>query len=153
MRHGAGSLLPLRKEFFGFAHFRALQMANFYSQVFNGGGDDGQDGKEHGVAVAWDDLGGMGFRRQSQPRRHMVLHTGIDIGKGANSARYGAGGDVRTRAFQAAFAPFKNGIMPRQFNAECRGLCMDAMAAANGQSFPMFVGAGFERCQQFVQIL
>ncbi len=58
--HGGGALLFFGKEFFGFADFGALQVADFCGDFIEGGGDDGERGEIGGVAVALNDLAADG---------------------------------------------------------------------------------------------
>ena len=59
--HGAAALLAGVEELLGFAHFAALEVADFGGQALDAAGDDGQGAEEGGVAVAGDDLGGDEF--------------------------------------------------------------------------------------------
>ena len=58
VRHGAGALLLLGEELFGFADFGALQVADFSGYFVEGTGEDGEGGDVGCVAVALDDLRG-----------------------------------------------------------------------------------------------
>src|ERR1700758_2978982 len=58
VRHGGGSLLLFAEEFFGFANFGTLQVADFGRDLVERGGDHGQRGEIVGVAIALDDLRG-----------------------------------------------------------------------------------------------
>ena len=80
------ALLARREILLRFQHFRALQMPNLGRQVLHRRGNDAQHGKELGVAVARDDLGGNGFRRQPQLLGDIGLHTRVHRGIGADRA-------------------------------------------------------------------
>lgn len=58
VRHGAGALLFLGEELFGFADLGALEVADFGGDLVECAGEDGEGGDVGGVAIALDYLRG-----------------------------------------------------------------------------------------------
>ena len=97
------------------------------------------------MAVARDDLGGDGLRRQPERARDMRLDARIDIGEGADGAGDGAGRDLVARAFQPRRARAELGIGEGQLQPEGGRLGMDAVRAADGRRELVLEGAALQR--------
>ena len=82
----------------------------------------------------------------------MHFHPGIDIGKGADSARNGAGGDLRAGGFQPGAVAGEFGIVAGQLDPEGRRLGVDTVAAADTDGVFVFQCALFERREQGIDI-
>ena len=76
-------------------------MPDLGRQILHRGSDDAQNGEEHGVAIARNDLGGVRLHRQTQLFGHVLLDEGIDVGERAHRPGNGAGGDVLARRLKA----------------------------------------------------
>ena len=127
-------------------------MAHFGGQPFDAAGDHAQRGKEHGVAVARDDLGGNRLNRQAQLLRHIFLNLRIDIGEGADRARNGASGDIGARRHQPGAATVELGIGLRELDAKGGWLGVDAVAAAHSGGEFVLQGAAFDGGEQGIHV-
>ena len=81
------------EELFCFLNFGALHVADLSHDVFHGGCDDAQCGKEHRVAVAWYDLGADRLWRQAKLFADVFFDGWVNVGECANSAGDCAGCD------------------------------------------------------------
>ena len=104
------------------------------------------------MAVARDHLAGDGFDLKPHGFGHMRFHPWIDIGKCADGAGNGAGGDFGPRRHQPRARAHEFGIKARQLDAECGGFGMDAMAAPDGGRHLVFKGAFFYGRQQRIGV-
>jgi len=82
----------------------------------------------------------------------MGLHTRVNIGECADSARNGAGGNFILGRHKAGAAAGKFGISLRQFQAESHRFGVNAVAAADGGGHFMLDRAALERGQQRIHI-
>ena len=150
--HGGRAFLALREEFFRLPHFRPLQVADFGRDAFHRTGDHAQDGEEHGVPIARDDLGRYRLERQAEPLRDVFFHSRIDVGERAHRPGNGTGGDFLARSFQTLTAALEFGIGLGEFQAKGRGFGMDAVAAAHANGVLVLHRPGFKRRQHAVHI-
>jgi len=128
-------------------------VADLGGEVLHRRGDDAERGEERRVAVARDDLGRDGFRLEPQHLGDMRLDPGIDGGIGADRAGDGAGGDLGAGGQQPVAVALEGGPVAGQLQPECRGLGMDAVAAADGQRMGMFQRTLADRRDDRVQVL
>ena len=147
VRHGGTALLAGREELLGLQHFGALHVADFNGDVFDAAGDDAERCKEHGMAVAGDDLGADRLGDQAQHLTYMLFDRRIDIGKGANRARDCAGANFLPRGDQAGAATVHLGVEAGKGQTHGGGLGMNAVAAADADGVFMLKGPGLE-CRQ-----
>ncbi len=127
-------------------------MADFHRQAFDGTGDNAHDGKEHGVAVAGDDLGRNRLGLEAHGFGHVRLDLGVDVGEGADGARYGAGRDFLARCRQTFPVAGKLGVGLGHLEAEGYGLGVDAVAAPDANGHLVFQGAPLEDLKEGIQI-
>ena len=141
-----------RKELSPFQHLGALHVADFGGDVFDAGRNDAEGRKEHRVTVARDHLGADRFGAQAQLFADMVFDGGVDIGKGADRAGNGTGGDFPAGLFQAVLVAVHFRIKARKGQAHCRGFGVNAVAAAHTYGHFVFQRALFQRRQQGIHI-
>ena len=152
VRHCRRALLALGKEFLGFQHLGALQMADFDRQPLDGRGDHAERCKIHRVAVARDHLGRDRLGHQPHRLGDMFLHARIDLRKGADRARDGAGGDFLAGGDQALAGAGKFRIGIGKLEPERHRLGVDAVGAPDGRGHLVLEGTLFQRRQNLVDI-
>ena len=79
VRHGGAAALLAAERLFGFAHFGALQMANFQRDFFERGGDDRQRAEILRVAVALDHLRSDGRDVKPEPLADALFHLRAEV--------------------------------------------------------------------------
>ena len=104
------------------------------------------------MTIARDNLRGNRFGFHAERLGHMFFNARVDIGECANRTGNCAGRDFFACSNQTGAAAFKFCISQCHFNTESDRLSMDTMAAADGDGVFMLKGAGFQRCQQLVEI-
>ena len=107
MGHGGGAFLALGEEFLGLQNLSALQVAYFSRKALYRAGKNGERGKESGMTIPRDYLGGNRLRLQAKFFRYIFFYARIDIGECADSAGNLAGGDLITRTFQLRALAFE----------------------------------------------
>ena len=152
MRHRARTLLAGREILLGLEHLGALQVADLDRQPLDAAGDHREGGEIHRVAIARYDLCRYRLDRETELLSDIFFDLRIDIGKGADRARNGAGGDFGARRDQPRTAAVKFGIGLRELQPEGHRLGVDAVAAADGGGVFVLLGAGLDRGEQRVEI-
>ena len=104
------------------------------------------------MAVTRDDLGRDRFRLEPHLGADILLHVGIDIGKGADRAGDGAGGNVITGGGQTDPVALHLGIERCQLEPEGDRLGMDAVGTADADRVLVLHGPHFKRFQDHVQV-
>ena len=149
MRHGGRAFLTFGERFFGFKNIGTLKVADFGRHFFKAAADHGQGREEFGVAVSLNDLGGNGFRFQSQTAADAFFHTGIDVGEGA----HGAGDHADGNRFFGRFQTFDGAVhfhdIQSHFQTESNGFGMDAVGTAGHDGQFMFFGETRENFTEF----
>jgi hypothetical protein len=131
VRHGAGTLLAIRKELLGFEDLRALQVAEFRPPTFNARGDERECSDEFGVEVALDDLRGDGCWSKAELLADEGLYFRGEMRAGAHGAGELADRHRRLRCLQPLQRAAKLIVHQRHLETERRRLGVDAMAAAD----------------------
>ncbi len=126
-------------------------MAQLHAQPFEPAPGQGQGGEEVGVAVALDDLGGMGLHLEAQEFAGDLLHPGVQIGVGAHRAGDLAVAHVLQGLDKALPVPGELGVEPGHLEPEADGLGVDAVGAAHAEQALVLEGQGLERGQEPVE--
>ena len=129
--HGRRPLLPLAEQLLRLQHLGPLQVADLHGDPLHGGGDDGEGAEILGMAVTGDDLGRDRLRFQPHFGADVLFHERIDVGKGADRAGDGAGGDILAGPRPAGAVALHLGIQGGQLEAEGDRLGVDAVGAAH----------------------
>ena len=152
VRHGAAALLAPGEGFFGLQDFGALEVAELDGPVLEARGHQGQAVHEFGMDVALDDLGGDGSGLESKALADMGLDRGRQVGVGADRAAELAQGDDRTQVLVPGQGPRELLVHQGQLQPEGGGLAMDAVAAADAGSQPVFAGPPGDDGQQGLHV-
>src|SRR5690606_31716683 len=127
-------------------------MTNFRRQALDRGSDDAERGKEHGVAVTRDYLRRDWFGLEPELGSDMFFDTWINIGKCSNRAGNRTGCNLLTCMNEACAAALKFRIGLRQLHSKGGWLCMNAMAASDGDGVLVLESTFLERGEKAVQI-
>ena len=153
VRHGRRALLPHRKELRPFQHFGALHVTDFDGDILDAASDHTQCRKERRVTIARDDLCADRFRHKAQLVADMFFDRRVDIGKGADSARDCASGNLGPRIAHAAEVSVHLGIEAGKGQAHRRGFRMDAVRAPDAYRVLVLKGATLQCGEQPFDIL
>ena len=152
VRHGRGAFLPLGEELFGFQNLGPLHVADFDGDVFDGGGDHPQRGKECGVTVAGDDLRADRLGLKAKLCADMLFHRRVDIGECAHRTGNRAGGNLGPCGPQTGQVAVHFGVEAGKGQAHGGRLGVDAVAAADAHRILVLERAAFQRGQQTFHI-
>ena len=130
--HGAGAFLAGGEEFFGFADFGALEVANFGGDLVESGAQDGEGGDVGGVAVALKHLGADGSRLETEGFDDGGLVPRAEVAEAADGTGDFADADVFGGGVEAAQVAAHFAIPEEKFHAKGGGFGMDAVGAADG---------------------
>ncbi len=131
MRHGGTALLPAREVFFGFAHFGALQVADFQGDFFAQRGCQREGGDEVGMTIALDHLRGDGCGLEVQAGADHLFHFGTDVREGSDGAGSLAHAQVFSGGADALQVAFRFLIPDGDLETEGDGLGMDSVGPAD----------------------
>jgi hypothetical protein len=93
-----------------------------------------------------------GLDRETELRGDMRFDARIDVRKGADRARDGAGSDFGARRLQADLAAREFGVGFGELEPEGHGFGVDAMAAADGRREFVLIGAALDRFEQRIEV-
>ncbi len=122
---------PARERLFDFAHFGALQMADFERDLFERRGEQRERGDPGRMAVARDHLRGDVGRLQAQARADFLFGFGADVAEGSDGARNFADAQIFGGGVQAREIALHLVVPQREFQAEGDGLGVHAVGAAD----------------------
>ena len=152
VRHRRRALLTGREILLGLQHFGALQVADFDGEALYRRGDDAERGKEHGMAIARDDLCRYRLGPEAKGLSDVDLDARVDVGEGTDGAGYGAGGNFLASGDQAGAAAVEFGIGLGHLQAEGDRFGVDAMAAADADGTLVLHSPALQRGEQAVDI-
>ena len=149
--HGRRAFLTGGEELLRFQHFRALEVAHFRGEAFDGGGNYAEGREIHRVAVARDDLRRDRLDGEAELGGNVRFDLRVDIGECADSAGDGTGRDFLAGEFHTGAGALELGIEGRELHAKCGWFGMDTVAAADRGGELVLAGACFESLQDAVE--
>ncbi len=100
------------------------------------------------VAIALNHLRGNGRGLQAEPRADALFVLRLQMAEGADGAGELADAHVFGGSIEAGEVALHLGVPVEQLEAECRGLGVDAVRAADGRRVLELDGAALEHCEQ-----
>ena len=123
-------------------------MPNVRTQSLDGRSHQGNSREECRVTVSRHHLGGHGFRLQSQSSQGIELDFWREVSVRANGSSDLPASNLGSRRNQSSLCPFDFGKVSGKHHPKCRGLCMNAVTAANNRRADVFLGPFTERGNQ-----